>query len=75
VEAIQEETANANLPRKKPPEPTLQTEKTSASKEHDDKTMFEEGNADNVEFCNTGDSNDDGAEAVRLTQTEKSRWQ
>jgi hypothetical protein len=37
-------------------------EKISTSNEHDDKTIFEEGNADDAELGDMGDSNDEGAE-------------
>ncbi len=59
---FEEGTSDANLCRKKLPEPTLQMEKISTSNEHDDKTIFEEGNADDAELGDMGDSNDEGAE-------------
>jgi hypothetical protein len=65
--AVEEDTVdndNAKLSRKMPPEPTQQMKETTlfALKEID-RTMFEEGNADNIELGDMGNSDDEGAEA------------
>ncbi len=64
VEEGTNDNDNAKLTRKMPPEPTQQMKETTlfASKEID-RIMFEEGNADNIELGDMGDSNDEGAEA------------
>ena len=64
--AVEEGTAdndNAKLSRKMPPEPTQQMKETLFASKEIDRRMFEEGNADNIELGDMGDSDDEGAEA------------
>jgi hypothetical protein len=53
-----------NLAGRCPPEPTQQMKKTLLAFKEIDCKMFEEGNADNIELGDIGNSDDEGAEAA-----------